>query len=261
MSRHVGIVWGGLEAAVIGGEDVYWCSYRHCFLAQCVEELSVALKKLHAYHPGLAQGVEPKANPAELSSAVRAPPEFRERQARLSLHIDFLREACGTVLGEATGGGAGGGTRHRRWAPTPQEKPGWRAAPDEGYRNAPACVTVSSVACDCEQHRRVDGGQEAAADPRRWTDVRRPFVCEPWACDEEGRERATIQHGVGAERTQHECLCEQRRNGRDTFLKHACMMMGTGRNRTLRVGLSLALAQRDHVIGPNGASGGQNSGA
>ncbi|KAF8278137.1 hypothetical protein TcBrA4_0117430 [Trypanosoma cruzi] len=28
-------------------------------------------KKLHAYYPGLAQGVEPKANLAELSSAVR----------------------------------------------------------------------------------------------------------------------------------------------------------------------------------------------
>ncbi|KAF8303979.1 putative syntaxin binding protein 1 [Trypanosoma cruzi] len=89
MSGPVGIVWGGLEAAVIGEEDVYRCSYRHCFLAQCVEELSVALKKLHVYHPGLAQGVEPKANLAELSSAVRAPPEFWERQARVSLHIDF----------------------------------------------------------------------------------------------------------------------------------------------------------------------------
>ncbi|KAF8303835.1 putative syntaxin binding protein 1 [Trypanosoma cruzi] len=89
MSGPVGIVWGGLEAAVIGGEDVYRRSYRHCFLAQCVEELSVALKKLHAYHPGLAHGVEPKAKLAEVGSAVRAPPEFRERQARVSLQIDF----------------------------------------------------------------------------------------------------------------------------------------------------------------------------
>ncbi|RNC54219.1 putative syntaxin binding protein [Trypanosoma cruzi] len=60
-------------------EDVYRCFYRHCFLAQCVEEPSVALKKLHAYHPGLAHGVEPKAKLAELGSAVRAPPEFWER--------------------------------------------------------------------------------------------------------------------------------------------------------------------------------------
>ncbi|PWV20765.1 putative syntaxin binding protein 1 [Trypanosoma cruzi] len=163
---------------LVDEEDVYWRSYRHCFLAQCVEELSVALKNLHAYHPGLAHGVEPKANLAELSSAVRSPPEFRERQARLSLHIDFLREACGTVPGEATGGGVGGGTRHRRWAQTPQEKPGWRAATGEGCGDAPASATASSVACGCEQHRRVDGGQEAAADPRRWTDARRPFVCE-----------------------------------------------------------------------------------
>ncbi|PWV21276.1 putative syntaxin binding protein [Trypanosoma cruzi] len=47
----------------------------------------------------------------------------------------------------------------------------------------------------------------------------------------------------------------------DPFLKHACMMMETDRNRTLRVGLSLASVQRDHVIEPNGASGGHNSGA
>ncbi|RNC52235.1 syntaxin binding protein, partial [Trypanosoma cruzi] len=47
----------------------------------------------------------------------------------------------------------------------------------------------------------------------------------------------------------------------DPFLKQACMMMETAnRNRTLRVGLSLALVQRDHVMRPNGASGGQNSG-
>ncbi|RNC53124.1 putative syntaxin binding protein [Trypanosoma cruzi] len=48
----------------------------------------------------------------------------------------------------------------------------------------------------------------------------------------------------------------------DPFLKQACMLMETtNRNRTLRVGLSLASVQRDHVIGPNGASCGQNSGA
>ncbi|PWU97464.1 putative syntaxin binding protein [Trypanosoma cruzi] len=47
----------------------------------------------------------------------------------------------------------------------------------------------------------------------------------------------------------------------DPFLKHACMMIETGRNRTLRVGLSLASVQRDHAMGPNGASGGQSSGA
>ncbi|PWV19932.1 putative syntaxin binding protein [Trypanosoma cruzi] len=47
----------------------------------------------------------------------------------------------------------------------------------------------------------------------------------------------------------------------DPFLKQACMLMETAdRNRTLRVGLSLASMEGDHVIGPNGASGGQNSG-
>ncbi|EKG02299.1 syntaxin binding protein, putative [Trypanosoma cruzi] len=47
----------------------------------------------------------------------------------------------------------------------------------------------------------------------------------------------------------------------DPFLKHACMMMETDRNRTLRVELSLASVQRDHAMGPNDACGGQNSGA
>ncbi|PWV21325.1 putative syntaxin binding protein [Trypanosoma cruzi] len=47
----------------------------------------------------------------------------------------------------------------------------------------------------------------------------------------------------------------------DTFLKHACMIMETGRKRKLRVELSLASMGRDHAMGPNGASGGQNSGA
>ncbi|PWU93818.1 putative syntaxin binding protein [Trypanosoma cruzi] len=47
----------------------------------------------------------------------------------------------------------------------------------------------------------------------------------------------------------------------DPFLKHACMMIETDRNRTLRVELSLASVQRDRAMGPNGASGGQNSGA
>ncbi|RNC43889.1 syntaxin binding protein [Trypanosoma cruzi] len=40
------------------------------------------------------------------------------------------------------------------------------------------------------------------------------------------------------------------------------MMMETAdRKRTLRVGLSLASMERDHVTGSNGASGGHNSGA
>ncbi|PWV03336.1 putative syntaxin binding protein [Trypanosoma cruzi] len=47
----------------------------------------------------------------------------------------------------------------------------------------------------------------------------------------------------------------------DPFLKHACIIIETDRNRTLRVGLSLASVQRDHAMRPNGASGGQNSGA
>ncbi|RNC44282.1 putative syntaxin binding protein [Trypanosoma cruzi] len=47
----------------------------------------------------------------------------------------------------------------------------------------------------------------------------------------------------------------------DPFLKQSCMIMETGRNKTLRVGLSLASVERDHAMRPNGASCGQNSGA
>ncbi|PWU94929.1 putative syntaxin binding protein 1 [Trypanosoma cruzi] len=160
MSKTVGIVRGGLKAAVIDGEDAYWRLYRHCFLAQCVKELSAALKKLHAYHPGLAQGGEPKANLAELSRAVRASPEFRERQASPSLHIDIcarlVAQYWGKRLAEVRKVEQGIAVGHK----TPHEKPGWRAAPDEGCGDAPASASVSSlVACGFEQHRRVEGGQ------------------------------------------------------------------------------------------------------
>ncbi|ESL10481.1 syntaxin binding protein [Trypanosoma rangeli SC58] len=42
---------------MIDEEEVYWCAYRHRFFAHCLEELPAALKKLHAEHPTLAQGM------------------------------------------------------------------------------------------------------------------------------------------------------------------------------------------------------------
>ncbi|PWU88836.1 putative syntaxin binding protein 1 [Trypanosoma cruzi] len=137
-------------------------------------------KKLHAYHPGLAQDVEPKANLVRLSSAVRALLKFRERQARLSLQIDICTRLVAQYwekrLAEVREVEQDIAVGHK----TPHEKPGWRAAPDEGCRDAPASASASSpVVCCYEQQRRVDGGQEAAAAPRGWTDARSPFVCEP----------------------------------------------------------------------------------
>ncbi|KEG07651.1 syntaxin binding protein 1 [Trypanosoma grayi] len=70
-------------------EDPYWCRYRHRFFAHCLEELPAALKKLHSENPSLAQGMGQNANVAELGGAVRALPEFQEKQAKLSMHIDI----------------------------------------------------------------------------------------------------------------------------------------------------------------------------
>ncbi|KAH9577668.1 Sec1-like protein [Trypanosoma melophagium] len=70
-------------------EDSYWCQYRHRFFAHCLEELPAALKKLHQDNPTLAQGLTQAPNVAELGSAVRALPEFQEKQGKLSLHIDI----------------------------------------------------------------------------------------------------------------------------------------------------------------------------
>ncbi|ORC92821.1 syntaxin binding protein 1 [Trypanosoma theileri] len=74
---------------VLDEEDLYWCQYRHRFFAHCLQELPTTLKKLHQENPTLAQGVTQAANVAELGSAVRALPEFQEKQGKLSLHIDI----------------------------------------------------------------------------------------------------------------------------------------------------------------------------
>ncbi|PWV06145.1 putative syntaxin binding protein [Trypanosoma cruzi] len=210
-------------------EDAYWRSYRHYFLARCVEELLVALKKLHAYNPGLGAGrrAEGQSCGVEQSGAGSAGASGEAGQT-VAAHR-HLREACGTVPGEATGGGVGSGAKHYRRARALYDKPQQRAAPGEGCRNAPASATAySPVAFGCEQHRRVDGGQEAAADPRRRTDARRPFVCDPRASDEEGRERATIQHGVGAQRTENEYFRRQRREGRGSVSESGLHDYGDG---------------------------------
>ncbi|PWU99343.1 putative syntaxin binding protein 1 [Trypanosoma cruzi] len=180
MSRPVGIFWVWTQSGSTRRGRCVPALVPSLFSLRSAWRSFRALKKLHAYHPGLAQGVEPKANLVRLSSAVRAPPEFRERQpdrrctsifcARLVAQYweKRLAEVCEVEQDIAVG--------HKLL----RKIPGWCAAPDEGCRDAPASATASSpVVCDCEQHRRVEGGQEAATDPRRWTDARSPFVCEP----------------------------------------------------------------------------------
>ncbi|PWV01207.1 putative syntaxin binding protein [Trypanosoma cruzi] len=152
----------------IDEEDVYWCAYRHRFLC--------------AVPGGAPGGAEktPRRITRDWRGAWSRRPILRSWGVRCGLCRSFRRSRpdcrCTSTFarglwrstGEATGGGVRGGARHRRRAQTLQEKPGWRMAPDEGCRDTPASAPSSSpVACGCEQRRRVDGGQEAAADPRR----------------------------------------------------------------------------------------------
>ncbi|KAF5218788.1 hypothetical protein ECC02_008279 [Trypanosoma cruzi] len=244
-------------------EDEYWCFYRHCFLAQCVEELSVALKKPHAYHPGLAQGVEPKANLVRLGSAVRAPPEFWERQARLSLHIDF----CARLLVQY---------REKRLAEV------WEVEQDIAVGHKPLRKNLDGV-----QHLAGDAAMPrpvrlrlllllvAASNTDELTEARKQQLIRDGGLTPDAHLFANLEHmtrRAGSVQRYSTASAQSERStsasasnaatDEDPFLKHACMMMETAnRNRTLRVGLSLASMERDHVIGPNGASGGQNSGA
>ncbi|PWV19861.1 putative syntaxin binding protein [Trypanosoma cruzi] len=242
-------------------EDEYWCSYRHCFLAQCVEEPLVALKKPHAYHPGLAQGVEPKANLAELGSAVRAPPEFWERQARLSLHIDF----CARLLVQY---------REKRLAEV------WEVEQDIAVGHKPLRKNLDGV-----QHLAGDAAMPrpvrlrlllllvAASNTDELTEARKQQLIRDGGLTPDAHLFANLEHmtrRAGSVQRYSTASAQSERStsasasnaatDEDPFLKHACMIMETGRNRTLRVGLSLASVQRDHAIGPNGASGGQNTG-
>ncbi|KAF5216546.1 hypothetical protein ECC02_010678 [Trypanosoma cruzi] len=245
------------------GEDVYRCSCRHCFFAQCVEELSVALKKLHAYHPGLAQGVEPKAKLVRLGSAVRAPPEFRERQARLSLHID----ACARLVAQY---------REKRLAEVREVEQ------DIAVGHQPLRKSLDGV-------RHLTRGSAmprpvrlrlllllvAASSTDELTEAKKQQLIRDGGLTPDAHLLANLEHvtrragsvqrystaSAQSERSTSASASNAATNG-DPFLKHACMLMETAdRNRTLQVELSLASVQRDHAMRPNGASGGQNSGA
>ncbi|KAF5214565.1 hypothetical protein ECC02_012820 [Trypanosoma cruzi] len=244
-------------------EDVYWCSYRHCFLAQCVEEPLVALKKLHAYHPGLAQGVEPKAKLVRLGSAVRALPEFRERQARLSLHIDF----CARLVAQY---------REKRLAEV------WEVEQDIAVGHKPFRKNLEGVwhlARDAAMPRPVRLRLllllVAASSTDELTEAKKQQLIRDGGLTPDAHLFVNLKHvtrragsvqrystaSAQSERSTSASASNAATNG-DPFLKHACMLMETAnRKRTLQVRLSLASMERDHVIGPNGASGGQNSGA
>lgn len=70
--------------------DQYWCKFRHMFLPNAVEQLPAALKQLLADNPELAGGLEKGSKLNAVAKAIRSLPEFQEKQARLSMHIDIL---------------------------------------------------------------------------------------------------------------------------------------------------------------------------
>ncbi|KAG5502005.1 hypothetical protein JKF63_04276 [Porcisia hertigi] len=80
----------------IDEKDPYWCQYRHKFLPLCFKEIPKKLQELMDENPTLAMGMR-KLNSGygtsnklgAVSNAIRELPEFRERQAKLSLHIDI----------------------------------------------------------------------------------------------------------------------------------------------------------------------------
>nr|CCM16509.1 Sec1/Munc18 related protein, putative [Leishmania guyanensis] len=80
----------------IDEHDPYWCQYRHRFFALCLAEFPKKLEDLMAANPTLVAGMKKlKGNYgtgnrlADMGSAIRFLPEFQERQAKLSLHIDM----------------------------------------------------------------------------------------------------------------------------------------------------------------------------
>jgi syntaxin-binding protein 1 len=111
----------GSRSCLIDEQDPYWCQYRHRFFPVCLEEIPRKLQELIAANPALANGMSNIAaggsgnKLADVGSAIRALPEFQERQAKLSVHIDIctkimdlykqqkLAEVCEVEQDMATG--------------------------------------------------------------------------------------------------------------------------------------------------------------
>ncbi|EPY20092.1 syntaxin-binding protein 1 [Strigomonas culicis] len=71
-------------------QDPYWCQYRHANINVCLEAFPRLLKELVAANPNLVQGMSKDMNLNDVGSAIRALPEFQEKQGRLSMHVDIL---------------------------------------------------------------------------------------------------------------------------------------------------------------------------
>ncbi|GET89590.1 syntaxin binding protein 1, putative [Leishmania tarentolae] len=80
----------------IDEHDPYWCQYRHKFFPVCLLEFPKKLESLVESNPDLVAGVRRPSNVygtgnklADAGKAIRALPEFQEKQAKISLHIDI----------------------------------------------------------------------------------------------------------------------------------------------------------------------------
>ncbi|PWU89473.1 putative syntaxin binding protein [Trypanosoma cruzi] len=264
MSRPVGIVWVRTRS----GSN--WWMRNMCtgaptvivFLRSAWRSFRWRWKKLRAYHPGLAHGVEPKANLVRLGSAVRALLKFRERQARLSLHIDICAglvaqywEKRLAEVWEVEQDIAVGHKLLRKYLDGVRHLTRDAAMPRPvRLPLLPLFVTASRTdeLKEAKKQQLIrDGG--LTPDARLFANLehvtRRAGSVQQYST-------ASAQSGRSTSASASNAATDE-----DPFLNQACMMIETDRKRTLRVELSLASVQRDHAMRPNGASGGQNSGA
>lgn len=74
---------------MIDEQDEYWGRYRHESFDVCLSVFQEDLRKLLEEHPSLAHGMQKGVSVAAAGSAIRALPEFLERQSKLSAHVDI----------------------------------------------------------------------------------------------------------------------------------------------------------------------------
>jgi syntaxin-binding protein 1 len=75
---------------VVDEADPFWCKYRHQPLPTCCDVIPAELRQLIADNPALV-GAEKQGGTSlkDLGSAIRNLPEFQEKQAKLSMHVDI----------------------------------------------------------------------------------------------------------------------------------------------------------------------------
>ena len=83
----------GTEAervCVVDEADPFWCKYRHQLLPTCCDNIPAELTQLIADNPTLA-GAQKQSGTSlkDLGSAIRNLPEFQDKQAKLSMHVDI----------------------------------------------------------------------------------------------------------------------------------------------------------------------------